>query len=143
VLAAVRQAGVGADIRFLDGVLLESHRDEYGRWRLDEVDLLRVAAATHGGVFFTPNRPDVESVGLGPALAALAGIPCATTSYRALDDIYGVNFSQIRVPQADDLAKSGSEFAQLLAATRTNDPATRQALAANQAAIRRRFPTGP
>jgi hypothetical protein len=45
---------------FFGGVPLGSHRDRKGKWRLDEVDLLRIADNTDGGVFFTPNRTDVE-----------------------------------------------------------------------------------
>ncbi|MFD3684832.1 hypothetical protein ACFWTE_08460 [Nocardiopsis sp. NPDC058631] len=65
VLDEAAQEGVLDHVRFLDGVPLQSHRGTGLRWYLDEIDLLRVSAATGGGVLFTPNRPDVESVGLG------------------------------------------------------------------------------
>jgi hypothetical protein len=142
VLATVAAEGVGDDVRFLDGVPLTSGRDRDGRWRLDEADLLRVCADSRGGVFFTPNRPDVESVGLGPALAALADVPCASTAYDARNEVYGSDFVQVRVdPRA--LATSAAEFADYLAATRRADRGVRLSLAGNRISMRSRFPDGP
>ncbi|MFI6231196.1 hypothetical protein ACIBCR_28265 [Micromonospora echinospora] len=142
VMAAVAAEGVGDDVRFLDGVPLTSGRGPDGRWLLDEADLLRVCADSHGGVFFTPNRPDVESVGLGPALAALVDVPCASTTYDARDEVYGSEFVQVRVdPQAP--AASAAEFADYLAAARRADPAVQLMLAGNRSSVRERFPDGP
>ncbi|KAF7340710.1 Glycosyltransferase family 4 protein [Mycena sanguinolenta] len=78
---------VSQDIRFMGGVPICSgvYREVP---RLDEKDLLCVAAATHGGVLFSPCTRDVESVGLGPALASIAGIPCAVTNFNALRQVY-------------------------------------------------------
>ena len=49
---------------------------------------------------FEPNTPDVETVGLGPALASLAGMPSVTTAFNALDDVYGPNYRTMRVGTA-------------------------------------------
>ncbi|HEY4457232.1 MAG TPA: hypothetical protein VGN81_23175 [Pseudonocardiaceae bacterium] len=97
VLGLVEREQVGDDVVFLDGVPLNSYREPTGNWVLDEVDLLRLAASTGGMVFFTPNTPDVETVGLGPALASLAGLPSVTTGFTALDDVYGPDYRTMRV----------------------------------------------
>uniref|UniRef100_UPI000361503D hypothetical protein n=1 Tax=Actinoalloteichus spitiensis TaxID=252394 RepID=UPI000361503D len=99
VLDHVRALGVTGAVRFLDGVPLTSHRERAG-WRLDEIDLLRICRATGGAVLFTPNLPDVETVGLGPALAALAGVPCAVTDYDAFTSVYQGRVSCVRVDPA-------------------------------------------
>ncbi|KAJ7835361.1 hypothetical protein B0H14DRAFT_2796666 [Mycena olivaceomarginata] len=87
---------VSDDVHFIGGVPICS-----GVYRevsqLDEKDLLRVAAATHGGVLFNPCTKDVESVGLGPALASIAGIPCAVTNFNALHQVYSDEFHCILV----------------------------------------------
>lgn len=84
----VSEESLSEDVRFLGGVPLCS-----GVWGskvlLDEKDLLRLSAATHGGVLYTPNVTDIESVGLGPALAAIAGLPCAVSKFNALAQVYG------------------------------------------------------
>ncbi|WP_405021167.1 hypothetical protein OHV05_33990 [Kitasatospora sp. NBC_00070] len=142
VLAAVDEFDVAADVRFLDGVPLASHRDRHGRWHLDEADLLALCAASHGGVFFTPNRPDVESVGLGPALAALVRVPCASTGYGVLDEVYGPGFRQVRVlPGA--YPEAGAAFADWIARTRDGDRDTLDALTRNQEIVAERFPDLP
>lgn len=89
--------GVEEDVRFLDGVPLTSSREPGGGWRLDEVDLLRVACASSGGVVFTPGVTDVETVGLGPGLAAMAGLPCLTTEYDVFEPVYGPEFWRVRI----------------------------------------------
>ncbi|MFJ8044054.1 hypothetical protein ACIRBX_26490 [Kitasatospora sp. NPDC096147] len=142
VLAAVAAHGLAPDVRFLDGVPLSSRHDATGHWCPDEIDLLRICAGTGGGVLFTPNRPDVESVGLGPALAALVKVPCASTAYQVLDEVYGPSFRQIRVDPADP-ASAGPAFAELLALRRSGDPATLAALDHNHEVVRRRFPDTP
>ena len=76
-------------VRFLDGVPLETLREDNGDWQLDEIDLLRLARATNGGVVFTPSVSDFETVGLGPGLAAAAEIPAVSTRYNAFDEVYG------------------------------------------------------
>jgi glycosyltransferase involved in cell wall biosynthesis len=142
VQAAVDETGTRSDIRFLDGVPLSTHRGSDGRWRLDEVDLLRLCAASYGGVFFTPNRPDVESVGLGPALAAVAGVPAASVAYTAAREMYGDEFEQVAV-DVDRLDEAAAQFADLLAANRDGDDRVRRSMAANRSAVRRRFPEKP
>ena len=87
------------DVRFLGGVPLGSCRDSSGQWHLDEIDLLRLAAASNGGVLFTPSVPDVETIGLGPGLAAAASVPCLTTTYDAYDRVYGPDFRFLPGPR--------------------------------------------
>ncbi|MDT0268969.1 hypothetical protein RM844_22035 [Streptomyces sp. DSM 44915] len=142
VRATVAREGVGEAVRFLDGVPLASHRDAAGAWRLDEIDLLRIAAATGGGVFFTPNRTDVESVGLGPALAAVAGVPCAVTGFTALRAVYG-DGHRYAVVREGELAAAAADFVSLLVGNRDGDPAVRAALARNREQVARCFPEEP
>lgn len=142
VQQTVAATGTADAVHFLDGVPLTSHRDTSGRWRLDETDLLAICAASHGGVVFTPNRPDVESVGLGPALAAIARVPCASTAYTALDDIYGTDLTQVRVDPAE-LGEAGRTFARMLADHRRADAGLTTALARNRQLVLDRFPVDP
>ncbi|KAH7383623.1 hypothetical protein BKA64DRAFT_646803 [Cadophora sp. MPI-SDFR-AT-0126] len=95
------------DIRFLGGVPLCSGLKET-KAMLNEKDLLRLAAATHGGVVYTPDTADVESVGLGPALASIAGIPCLVSKFNALDQVYGNGLNVIRL---DPSRQNGFEIA--------------------------------
>lgn len=64
---------------------------------LDEKDLLWLAAATHGGVIYTPSTTDVECVGLSPALASIAGLPCLASRFNTLDQVYGDGLNVIRL----------------------------------------------
>ncbi|WP_432158512.1 hypothetical protein [Streptomyces sp. bgisy153] len=143
VLTTVEAEGIGDAVRFLGGVPLSSNQDEAGTWRLDEVDLLHVAKATAGGVFYTPNRPDVESVGLGPALAAAARLPFAAAVYNALDGVYGPGWRYVRIEDKTDLAKAARQFADLLAAHRAADPGLEEDLQHNVAQAHRVFPDEP
>jgi len=143
VLALVRQERVADSIRFLDGVPLSSNRDEAGQWRLDEVDLLRIAKATAGGLFYTPNRADVESVGLGPALAAVARLPFATTVFNALDEVYGSGLRYVRINDDVPLSVAAERFTDLLTAHRLGDPALAADLEHNLDEIRHVFPDEP
>jgi len=143
VLSTVEEHAVGEDIRFLGGVPLSSNRDRTGTWRLDEADLLRVARATAGGLFYTPNRPDVESVGLGPALAAVARLPFAATVYNALDGVYGSDWRYVRIEDTDALEPAAKRFADLLAAHRASDAELEADLAHNAAQALRVFPDEP
>ncbi len=143
VLDTARRCGLTEDIRFLDGVPLGSHRTDAGGWVLDEIDLLTICAATGGGVFFTPNCPDVESVGLGPALAAIAGVPCAVTSFTALHAIYGAAHRFATVDPSHDLRGAAEEFVDLMDGGRAGDEKVRAALRRNQAQVLDRFPTMP
>ncbi|KAG4438294.1 hypothetical protein IFR05_006229 [Cadophora sp. M221] len=100
-------AGLADDIRFLGGVPLCSGV-KGTRVMLDEKDLLLLAAATHGGVVYTPSTTDVESVGLGPALASIAGLPCLVSKFNALDQVYGDGLNVIRL---DSCSEKGFEIA--------------------------------
>ncbi|KAH9222621.1 hypothetical protein DL95DRAFT_454625 [Leptodontidium sp. 2 PMI_412] len=84
------------DIRFLGGVPLCSGV-KGTRVMLDEKDLLQLAAATHGGVVYTPNTANLESVGLGPALASIADLPRLVSKFNALDQVYGDGLNVIRL----------------------------------------------
>ncbi|MBW4720412.1 hypothetical protein [Saccharothrix obliqua] len=127
---------------FLDGVPLASHRDGSGRPHPDEADLLGIARHTGGAVLFTPNRTDVESVGLGPALAAVADVPCAVTPYAAFEPTYGPDFRYVRVdPEAAH--RAGAELMGWLAARRAGRAWVADALATNRELVRARFPDAP
>ena len=140
------------DIRFLEGVPLSSG-DDGTRALLDEVDLLRICAATHGGVLFTPKVADVESVGLGPALAAIAGVPCVVSEFNAFHQVYGEDFRCIRLAAAqtaEDIQTAALAFLDLLTTSATKletccDRAKSWALAAeqNKSLMIRRFPSWP
>jgi glycosyltransferase involved in cell wall biosynthesis len=143
VLATVDQERVGDDLRFLGGVPVTSYQDPAGTWMLDEIDLLHIARSTDGGVFYTPNQPDVESVGLGPALAAVAGLPFAATTYDAFDGAYGRRLAHVRVNGPDDVVRAAGQFSEWLAGKRRGDRAVQDALAANASEIQRHFPDGP
>ncbi|GAA3601668.1 glycosyltransferase [Kineosporia mesophila] len=141
VVAKARSLGLEQDLRFLEGVPLRSYLDGTGRWHLDEVDLLRLATAGRGGVVFTPNLPDVETVGLGPALAAVAGIPCAVTDYDAFVPTYGKDFWTVRVgPSAQDAQRAGRE---LMTVLRTRPAELEDRLRRNRQVAQENFPTGP
>jgi len=143
VLATVDQEQVGDDLRFLGGVPVTSYQDPEGTWMLDEIDLLHIARTTDGGVFYTPNQPDVESVGLGPALAAVAGLPFAATAYNAFDGAYGTRLAHVRVNGRDDVVRAAHQFSEWLAGKRRGDRAVQDALAANASEIQRHFPDKP
>ena len=130
-------------VRFLDGVPLQSHRGADRLWRLDEVDLLRVGAATGGGVLFTPNRPDVESVGLGPALATIAGIPSAVGDFHAFSDIYGDAFLCARLHRDGDLGRTAEEMLELMRARAHGEPWFAEAMRRNMDRLDSHFPVGP
>jgi len=130
-------------VRFLGGVPLASFRDPAGRLHLDEVSLLRIAAASSGGLFYTPNRSDVESVGLGPALAAATGLPFAATSYDALAIAYGDGLQYARVEPGQAMAAAAAQMADWLSGYRAGDPRVLAALARNRAIITDRFSPEP
>lgn len=85
------------DIIFLDEVPLQTYKNRDNKWYLDEIDLLIICHVLSGAVLFTPNVENVESVGLGPALAAIAGLPCAVTEYSAFTEFYGSEYHHIKV----------------------------------------------
>ncbi|WP_371600274.1 hypothetical protein [Streptomyces sp. NBC_00564] len=134
------RCGVADDVLFLDGVPVATFRDARGRWRLDEVDLLRLAAADGGAVLFTPSQPDVESVGLGPALAAQAGIPCAYTAYDAFTAVYGDRFRGVHVStDPEGLAAAATALRAAMHARRRSTGRYAEDVV-NQAVVEERFP---
>jgi hypothetical protein len=144
VVALARDLNVLSEVRFLDGVPLTSHREADGRWRLDEVDLLRLSAASCGGVVFTPGVPDVETVGLGPGLAALAGLPCAVTDYDAFERVYGSSFVCIRVrSDPGSVYKAGEELLNVLQGVKQRDMVLLDGLKENLRTMESRFPVAP
>ncbi|MFC3996158.1 hypothetical protein ACFOVU_09550 [Nocardiopsis sediminis] len=143
VLDAALDEGVLDQVRFLNGVPLQSHRGADGLWHLDEIDLLRVGAATGGGVLFAPNRPDVETVGLGPALATVAGIPSAVGDFNAFGDIYGDTFLCARLPENGDLRATATEMLDLMRARADGDPWFTEGMRRNRRRIDSHFPAEP
>jgi glycosyltransferase involved in cell wall biosynthesis len=143
VLATLAASGDPGGVRFLGGVPLASYRDPAGQVHLDEISLLRIAVASRGALCYTPNRADVESVGLGPALAAAAGLPFATTGYNALAEAYGPGLEYVHVTPGQPAAGPGAELAGWLAGFRAGDPAVAAALEGNRTVIARRFPAEP
>ncbi|MFC4565170.1 hypothetical protein ACFO4E_25215 [Nocardiopsis mangrovi] len=143
VLDAARHEEVLDHVRFLDGVPLQSHRAADRLWHLDEVDLLRVGAATGGGVLFTPNRPDVETVGLGPALATIAGIPSAVGDFNAFGDIYGDAFLCARLPGDGDPRETAEEMLGLMRARADGEQWFTEGMRRNRKRIDAHFPAGP
>ncbi len=141
VVDTVHRLGLEDDVRFLGGVPLGSCRDSAGQWHLDEIDLLRLAAATNGGVLFTPSVPDVETIGLGPGLAAAASVPCLITNYDAFDRVYGPDFSFTRTTtEPAALERAAVDFLATLQGMENQDPALMAALASNRRLGKQIFP---
>jgi glycosyltransferase involved in cell wall biosynthesis len=146
MLALAHELELDSDVRFLDGVPLSTHADANGDWQLDEIDLLRLASASGGGVVFTPGVPDVETVGLGPALAAAAGLPCAVTSYNAFDGVYqrSQRFSHVHVGSSPEaIIAAGAELLDALAQASSGDPQWAVRRDVNRQIVGEQFPTGP
>jgi hypothetical protein len=138
-----RRLGVWPDVRWLDGVPLASCRDDAGRWHLDEADLLKLAAATGGAVLFTPSQPDIDTVGLGPALSAVAGVPCAVTAFDCFTEVYGEQFAAIVVePTPRGLEAAGAALHAAMRACRDGDPAAVAEMAGNARIVAERFGSG-
>ncbi|RSO06997.1 hypothetical protein DMH18_26505 [Streptomyces sp. WAC 06783] len=142
VVRAAHDLGLEDAVTFLDGVPLSTLRTASGRWRLDEADLLALARATGGAVLFTPDCTDVESVGLGPALAAVADLPCAATAYQAFDHAYGSDFARVAVVP-EEAQKASSVLVEWMIAVREGQPWVKSALQANRRRVAQRFPDGP
>jgi hypothetical protein len=137
---AQRLALVG-DVIWLDGVPLSPIvRDS--RYVPSEVELLMMARATRGGLAFTPAVKDVESVGLGPALAAVARIPCAVTEYNAFEELYGSGYHCTPIDAGDE-RPSAVAFAAVLDAFADDDPVLAAQLEENAATVREVFSDGP
>ncbi|WP_267248808.1 hypothetical protein [Yersinia sp. Marseille-Q5920] len=130
------------DIIFLDEVPLQTYKNKNNKWFLDEIDLLIICHVLSGAVLFTPNVENVESVGLGPALAAIAGVPCAVTEYTAFTEFYGSEYHHIKVNPASpgDAAQQLFEWMRMHAA---GDTAIKMRLDKNKILIQSKFPKGP
>jgi glycosyltransferase involved in cell wall biosynthesis len=111
----VKAEGVADYVRFLGGVPLYTHIGPTGP-RLDERDLLLLCKLSKGGVLYTPKVANVESVGLGPALAAIAEVPCLVTDFNALSTVYGnsLHISTLKNLWQEDFAQSADEFVTFL-----------------------------
>ncbi len=138
--ALARRLDVEPDVLMLDGVPLVSGRDAAGRWHLAEADLLKLAAATGGAVLFTPSQPDIETVGLGPALSAVAGVPCAVTAFNCFSEVYGERFARIDVePTAPGLRRASTALYAAMRACRHGDRESVAAMAGNARIVAERF----
>ena len=132
-------------VRFLGGVPLETIREANGDWQLDEVDLLRLARATNGGVVFTPSVSDFETVGLGPGLAAAAEIPAVSTRYNAFDEVYGAAGVTCTMfePAGSGMTQAATEFVDVLARFARQDAVLVAGLKRNRRAVESLFPADP
>ena len=132
-------------VRFLGGVPLETMREDNGDWRLDEVDLLRLARATNGGVVFTPSVSDFETVGLGPGLAAVAEIPAVSTRYNAFNEVYGAaGFTCTTFePDGTGMTKAATEFVDVLAGFARRDAVLIADLERNRQVVESLFSADP
>ncbi|PVH86107.1 glycosyltransferase family 4 protein [Cadophora sp. DSE1049] len=138
------------DFRFLGGVPLGSGI-KGTKAMLDEKDLLRLAAATHGSVVYTPNTTDVESVGLGPALASIAGLLCLVSRFNALDQVYGdgLNVVRLDLSRQNGFEVAAESFVDWMVASKKGSVPESQRRAwsemmqQNKSLIRKKFPTRP
>ncbi|EKD16000.1 group 1 glycosyl transferase [Drepanopeziza brunnea f. sp. 'multigermtubi' MB_m1] len=145
-----REEGLVDDIRFLGGVPLCSGF-KGSKAMLDEKDLLRLAAATHGGVVYTPNTTNVESVGLGPALASIAGLPFVVSKFNALRQVYGDDLQGVFLdtsgPQGFELAAESfvdmMEASKLGSATRGQHMDWSKMAQQNKTLMLKKFPLRP
>lgn len=145
-LVALRDELATAEyVRFLGGVPLETVREAGGDWRLDEVDLLRLARATSGGVVFTPSVSDFETIGLGAALAAAAEIPAVSTRYNAFDEVYGAAGVSCTTFETDGtgMTEAAVEFVDALAGFAGRDANLIAGLERNRHAVESLFPVEP
>ncbi|MFJ4922005.1 hypothetical protein [Streptomyces sp. NPDC088725] len=143
VVARAQELGVEKDVIFLNGVPLASNRDAEGQWRLDEVDLLRLCRSGPGAVLFTPNTADVESVGLGPALAAIAGVPCAITDFDCFKDFYGAESSCVVIKGQEGMAEAAQALQDLMDRNADADPRVRERLERDRTHVLRTFDPEP
>ncbi|HDL7993180.1 TPA: hypothetical protein PXP90_003908, partial [Yersinia enterocolitica] len=130
------------DIIFLDEVPLQTYRNKYNKWCLDEIDLLTICHTLSGAVLFTPNVKNVESVGLGPALAAIYTIPCAVTEYSAFTEFYGSEYHHIKVDPGfpRDAAQQLFEWMRMRAA---GEIEIKMQLVSNKLLTQSKFPISP
>lgn len=140
--AQVKDLNLEKDIIFLNEVPLKTYKNERNQWCLDEIDLLVICYALSGAILFTPNVKNVESVGLGPALAAIAGLPCAVTQYSAFTEFYGDEYHHIKVipERPTEAAKELFEWMRLHA---LGDAEVKMLLANNKLFVQSKFPKEP
>jgi hypothetical protein len=143
LVSLVSGLGVQDDVVFLDGVPLSSHKDGAGRWRLDEVDLLRLCRASGGAILFTPSTRGVESVGLGPALAAIAEVPCAISDYACFEDIYGGESSYVRMKGKQATTEAAVELLALMEKNARGDLRVRELLRSEKKKVMHSFDPEP
>ncbi|MFV8799330.1 hypothetical protein ACNSO8_11965 [Yersinia sp. LJYL362] len=138
----VKKLHLNEDIIFLDEVPLQTYRNKDNKWCLDEVDLLIICHALSGAVLFTPNVKNVESVGLGPALAAISTIPCAVTEYTAFTEFYGSEYYHIKVDPGlpRDTAQQLFDWMRMHA---VGDIEIKKQLVSNKLLIQSKFPISP
>lgn len=143
MIALAEELHVSDDVVFLDGVPLTSNCDLTGVWRLDEIDLLRIAASNGGGIVFTPSVADVETVGLGPGLAAAAHLPCLTTPYATFDHVYGPDFWRITLASdtSEAIHAAAGCYLDALLRRQQRDPRVLNQLHSNHQALQTIFPT--
>lgn len=143
VVSLVQELNVQEDVVFLDGVPLSSHQDAADLWRLDEIDLLRMCRASGGAVLFTPNTSDVESVGLGPALAAVSEVPCAITDYACFEEIYGTLSSCVKLSGGNELSAAAARLLDLMVKSSQGDPDVQEGLKRDKEKVLESFDPEP
>ncbi|WP_174851184.1 glycosyltransferase family 4 protein [Yersinia artesiana] len=130
------------DIIFLDEVPLQTYRNKNNKWCLNEVDLLIICHALSGAVLFTPNVKNVESVGLGPALAAIYTIPCAVTEYSAFTEFYGSEYHHIKV-DPDFPRDAAQQLFEWMCMHAAGEIGIKMQLVSNKLLIQSKFPINP
>lgn len=141
VQALIRDLRLEGHVRLLDGVPV-SAGSRGGVVHLSEVELLGLAALSGGGVIFTPSVPDVETIGMGPALAAVARVPALVSRYDAFDEVYGEDFAAVTVESGsrEDIVMAAKQFVQVLKMPTARDHADRDR---NEAIASRVFNSEP
>ncbi|CNE71966.1 Uncharacterised protein [Yersinia bercovieri] len=142
LIAQVEHLNLEGDIIFLDEVPLQTYKDSDNKWYLDEIDLLTICHALSGAVLFTPNVENVESVGLGPALAAIAELPCAVTHYSAFTEFYGAGYQHIKV-MPNHPKDAAQQLCEWMHQHATGEEKIKKLLANNQQLVQEKFPQGP
>lgn len=134
--------GLNEDIIFLDEVPLQTYKNKNNKWYLDEIDLLIICHTLSGAVLFTPNVENVESVGLGPALAAIAGVPCAVTEYSAFTEFYGSEYHHIKVVP-DCPIEAAQQLFEWIRMHASGEAEIKIRLASNKRLVQSKFPQEP
>ncbi|CNH21926.1 Glycosyl transferases group 1 [Yersinia aldovae] len=138
----VKDFNLENDVIFLDEVPLKTYRNESNQWCLDEIDLLVICYALSGAILFTPSVENVESVGLGPALAAIAGLPCAVTQYSAFTEFYGDEYHHIKVTP-ERPTEAAQELFEWMRLHALGDAEIKMLLANNKLFVQSKFPKEP